>query len=561
MAVVADAPPVPRRPVRTVRSLDFVRLKLRLAANSYRGRSWRVVAFVIGLVVGLGFAVLAALGLTASAAASRDVGYVVAAFAGTAVVLGWTLIPLLFFGVDETLDPARFALLPVRRMVLARGMLAAAFVGVPALATLVATAGLALAAGLRFGLPIGLVALAGVVAGLVLGVVASRAVTSAFAALLRSRRVRDLAAVIIALLASSIGPLQWVIAAAAQNGSVEQAVRVADVLSWTPFAAPYVLPYDVAAGHWIAMVLRAAITAVSIGLLLWWWSLTLESAMLGTTSGRGARRSTVDRGGAVRALVPAPLRAVRRPGAFVAIAAREARFWWRDGRRRAAFVSILMASAVLPVALNFSARNGVQVSGGLSAVGFSFAITMAGTMGGMLLGNQFGYDGNAYAGHLLARVRGSTELRARGFAIALVALPVQAGVVVAVALLSGQLGQLPSGLGMLTASFGSAVAAAAVLSVLAPYALPENSNPFAVNSGLGTAKGLLAMLALIGTLAICMPMVVLSYVLGSSAALAWVVLAVGVAYGLGAGWLGTLIAGDILDRRGPEILAAVTPKR
>jgi len=29
---------------------------------------------------------------------------VVSAFAGTAVVAGWTLVPLLFFGVDETLD-------------------------------------------------------------------------------------------------------------------------------------------------------------------------------------------------------------------------------------------------------------------------------------------------------------------------------------------------------------------------------------------------------------------------------------------------------------------------
>ncbi len=34
---------------------------------------------------------------------------------GAAVVLSWTLVPLLFFGVDETIDPARFALLPVPR--------------------------------------------------------------------------------------------------------------------------------------------------------------------------------------------------------------------------------------------------------------------------------------------------------------------------------------------------------------------------------------------------------------------------------------------------------------
>ena len=66
-------------------------------------------------------------------------------------MLGWTLVPLLFFGVDETLDPARFALLPIRGGTLARGMLAAAFIGVPALLTLLATSGLVVAAAIRFG--------------------------------------------------------------------------------------------------------------------------------------------------------------------------------------------------------------------------------------------------------------------------------------------------------------------------------------------------------------------------------------------------------------------------
>ena len=118
----------------------------------------------------------------------------VAALFGGFVVLGWTLVPLLFFGVDETLDPARFALLPIHRGRLARGMLAAAFIGVPAVTTLFATTGLVIAAAIRFGALEAVVALFGVLSGLTLGVVASRAVTSAFAALLRSRRVRDLAA-------------------------------------------------------------------------------------------------------------------------------------------------------------------------------------------------------------------------------------------------------------------------------------------------------------------------------------------------------------------------------
>lgn len=547
------------RPGRGPRTRDFVRLKLRLLRNGFRGQAWRVVAFVLGLLFGLWMAALAVLGFAASGVASRDVGFVVAAFAGTAVVLGWTLVPLLFFGVDETLDPARFALLPVRRGVLARGMLAAAFVGTPAVVTLLATSGLALAAGIRFGAAAAGVALAGVVLGLVLGVVASRAVTSAFAALLRSRRVRDLAAVSIAVLASSIGPLQWVIMANIGEGSLDQPLRVAEILGWTPLGAPYVLPYDVNEGRWTQAGARLAMTVAAIVLLLWWWSHTIESAMLGVTSGGPAKPVRGGAAGAVEALIPPVLRRVARPTAFGAIVARESRFWWRDARRRASLVSILMASAVLPIALSFG---GVAAGGrGLSGAGFGLAVTMAGTMGGMLLGNQFAFDGNAYAAHLLAQVRGRVELRARAVAIGLVAVPVQLAVVVAVTLLFDTPQQLPTGLGLLAASFGCAVAAAALLSVLVPYALPENTNPFAMNSGGGSAKGLLALVAMIGTFGLTAPVFVVAFLLGPWSWGAWLVLPLGVGYGAGAALLGTYIAGDVLERRGPEILIAITPRR
>lgn len=568
-------------PARQPHAWHFVRLKLRLLRNGLRGQPWRVLAFILGILFGLWVAALAALGLAATAAAPADVGLVVAAFAGTAVVIGWTLIPLLFFGVDETLDPARFALLPVPRLVLARGMLAAAFVGVPPLATLLASGGLVIAAGLRFDAAAAATAAVGVLGGLLLGVVASRAVTSAFAALLRSRRVRDLAAVLIAVLASSVAPLQWAVTSALTKGELTQAVRAAEVLGWTPMAAPYVAPYDVAGGRWGTAAARLALTAATIVLLLWWWTRTIESAMVGASTGaaataanaakaaKAAKAATVPGAGAVAALMPRVLGWPVRPGLFGAILAREWRFWWRDARRRASIVSILIASAVLPIAFNFAAVDGstsgrIEVGpgvSGVSALGFTFAVTMAGTLAGMLLANQFAYDGNAYAAHLLAAVPGRVELRARAGAIALAAVPVQALVVVAVALLGGVPEQLPTGFGVLAAAFGAAVAAAALLSVLAPYPLPDTSNPFAMSSGGASAKGLLAFVAMISTFGLCAPVLLAAYTLGDVPFGPWVVLIGGLSYGATAVWLGTLIAGDVLDRRGPEVLAAVTPRR
>ena len=555
MALSLDTAPVGRAP----RAWDFVRLKLRLMRNGLRGQAWRIVALVLGVLFGSWWALAAAVGLGFSGTASAEAGFVVATFAGAAVTLGWTLIPLLFFGVDETLDPARFALLPVPRRILTRGMFAAALVGVPAMMTLLGTSGLAIAAGIRFGPIEAVVALVGVVAGLALGVVASRALTSAFAALLRSRKVRDLAAIVLALLASSIAPLQWVVMSAADYGSLDQALSVARILAWTPFAAPYVVPFDIGQGRWLAAAARVALTAATIALLARWWSRTIESAMLGTSSTPPARAVAGHAAGPVASLYSTVLRPLLSPTRFGAIVARESRYWWRDVRRRASLISILMASVVVPFALNFAYAGGELNGQGLGTTGFGFAVSIAGTMGGLLLANQFAFDGNAYAAHLLASVPGRLEVRARAVALTLVAGPIQIAVVVGMVAWSGRWEQLPTGLGMLATFFGGAVASAAILSVLAPYALPETTNPFAMNSGGASAKGLLAFVAILAAMAICAPMLVASAFLGS--AYPWLILVIGIAYGGTVAWLGTLVAGAILDRRGPEVLMAVTPRR
>ncbi len=121
----------------------FVRLKLRLTANGLRGQTWRVVLFVLGIVFGAGcaaagYALLAIPGLLGD----RRLAGTELTLAGAAIVLAWLFLPLVFFGVDESLDPARFALLPLSRRTLIPGLTVAALVGVPAAVTLLATAGM-----------------------------------------------------------------------------------------------------------------------------------------------------------------------------------------------------------------------------------------------------------------------------------------------------------------------------------------------------------------------------------------------------------------------------------
>ncbi|MBK8731514.1 MAG: hypothetical protein IPL93_01250 [Actinomycetales bacterium] len=53
----------------------------------------------------------------------------------TALTVGWTLMPLLTSGMDDTLDPGRFALLPLRADEVLPGLVVASLVGVPGPAT------------------------------------------------------------------------------------------------------------------------------------------------------------------------------------------------------------------------------------------------------------------------------------------------------------------------------------------------------------------------------------------------------------------------------------------
>ena len=53
-------------PGRPVRASDFVRLKVRLLRNGFRGQGWRIALYVIGAVIGLwiGFACFAGIAAT-----------------------------------------------------------------------------------------------------------------------------------------------------------------------------------------------------------------------------------------------------------------------------------------------------------------------------------------------------------------------------------------------------------------------------------------------------------------------------------------------------------------
>jgi ABC-2 type transport system permease protein len=238
---------------------------------------------------------------------------------------------------------------------------------------------------------------------------------------------------------------------------------------------------------------------------------------------------------------------------FGGLVAREIRYWWRHPRRRAGLISLLAASVVVPLGL----RIGTSGTGG----GFPlpFGMALAGLFIGLVLANQFGNDGTAYAMHLLVGVRGQAELRSRAIALAVLTLPLLVVGALAAALITDAVDQLPAAFGMLAAAFGTSMGVSGLTSVLFPYPMPDSTNPFAANSGSGSAKGFLSLVAMVVTFALLVPMFVGYVMLPDEQQ--WVLVPAGVAWGLVAGWAGTVAGGAVLDRRMPEVLDAVTPRR
>ncbi|GIE96537.1 hypothetical protein Ari01nite_40020 [Paractinoplanes rishiriensis] len=526
-----------------VRVWPFVRLKLRLTVNGLRGRPVRIVLFILGVIMaGVfaigGYATFAIPGVLDSPRAAA----MLSTLGGASLMLGWLFLPLIFFGVDESLDPARFALLPLRRRTLVVGLFAAALAGLPALSTLAATAGMVDTASRLGGLAAAGAQLAGIIVGLFLCVAISRAVTSAFATALRSRRSRDMAGILLAVFAALIGPLQLAALAGAQRADWDTVAALADVIGWTPLGAPYSLGTDVAAGRAWAVPLKLLIVLGTLVVLLRWWHTTLENAMLGTAA-EGARRQTSPDRTPVDLLL---FRAWPRTR-FGALVAREIRYWWRETRRRAALITFSMAGLFLPVSLT--------LSGGTPG-----AMTMfVGALAAVALANQFGFDGSAYAANVVAGVPGRVEVQSRATAHAVYVLPVLALVAVVVGALAAFPARIPSTFGLLVAAYGVGIGLVLPVSVRAAYALPDSTNPFALSSGGGPAKGLLAFGVLFGAIIATAPLQIVAWALGD--VWLWIGLPAGIAYGAAAYLIGSSVAGDVLDKRTPELLAAITPNR
>ena len=527
----------------------LVWLKWRLLVNGVRAdrqRAFGLPVVTIG-VTAIGFWLANRYGQTAgdmSAEAAGEFTLWVMLIAW----LTWTTLPVLLFPLDETLDPARFSLAPMSRTQLMAGLTAAGLV-TPTIVVPVLV--LATNVGLFSGPLTALVALLAGVLLLVHLIVGGQTFTALVSLVLRSRRGRDLAVVIVSSLGLLGFALQQTIATAIGEYGLAGAVQVYSLSDWwwaLPPVAAQQAAVAAAAGLWGQAVLALIVSAGWLLAIISLWNRLLhrlvttpESSPL--RSNKRVRRSIADRPGWSPTLV---------------VARKELLFYLRDPRLRMVWTGAVIFLGVIVATLLIGTTQ-------LSDIQRAKWLPLIGPMVVIFIGlpvalNQFGWERNA-SSFLFALPASPRQLLlgknlATGTALFVETLSLS----VILAWVSGGWETLPMVPPLALTAIGCQLAVGNVVSVLAPLRLPDMGTDLFAQA---TEQGCLAITAQMVSffvIGLLMTLPASAYVLvvefGQNLN-PLVVSAASLAWGAMIYSIGLWTAGRILRKRVPEMVAMV----
>jgi ABC-2 type transport system permease protein len=515
----------------------LVQLKLRLLRNALRASTGAKIGFITstifaGLIAAGTFALLASL---RGNSASVDLTTVI--FTGFA--FGWLILPLVAFGLDATLDPATLALYPLRTRPLAVGLLAASAAGAWPLANLVGLLGVTvgLASG-AFGL---LIAVVAVVLELMFCIVLARCVTTSLARMLRSRRGKDFAVLLIIPIFALYEAFAQLVPRLTAEGKLT-AASFGGVDAWLRWLPPGLAAHaiqDASSGRPGPAVARLALLAAVTVVLGWLWIRSLRSALV--------TADTSTQGSAVRSAgLP-----FARYGLRGTVAAR---FWIYQRREPLS----LTYWAIVVVIMGAASVSTVTTPRYLVAVLLSAGF--AGVFVGFFHANSIGLSGPAFTLESTA-LTGSRALRAyfsgQNIALGMVGVPLLALASFAIATVARHPVDGFLGLAVDLAGIGAGLAMSNILTAGLPYPVEKRAgNPAPRPAGGYTGYPLGGTLACLGVVGVAItPVVVLALSTSSDpAAIRMPLLVLGAAgYGLALTWAGVRIAAATAAQKLPEL--------
>ncbi|MEV0777279.1 transporter [Streptomyces sp. NPDC050428] len=520
----------------------FVRLKLSLLRNGLRQSSGRTAAYVVSVVFALLVAAGQLLGLILLRGNDGAATLVVVLTA--LVALGWAMLPLFFPSGDETLDPSRLVMLPLRPQSLIGALLAASLVGIGPLFTLCLVLGSAIA--VAHGAAAVVLSVIAVPLALLVCVALSRAVAAANIRLLTSRKGRDLAVLSGLVIAVGIQFVNFGIQRLNEAGGLSALDPAADVVRWLPPASAIGAVDAVSDGAYGQAAAQLLLSLAALAALVYWWQLSLVKLMTspdGSTITAAAGPARKESASGLDRLLP--------EGRTGTVMQRSLRYVWRDPKTKAAWVTSLAIGLIVPLV------NALQGNGSI------YLACFAAGMLGIQMYNQFGQDTSAF--WMVALTISSTrdaylELRARAYALLVITLPYSALVTILTAALLGDWRALPEALGLSFALLGAMMATGAVASARFPYSIPQGSAYKNVAPGQAGLAWISILGGMLGGALLCAPVIVLTITLHTSGAdgWTWLVLPLGTAYGALIAWAGVRLAAPWTASRLPEILTAVS---
>jgi len=511
----------------------LVQLKLRLLLNALRASSGAKVAFILStlcaaLVAGGVFYLLSILG-----------GGIAAADLTTAIFsvfgLAWLIAPVVVFGLDSTLDPATLALYPLRTRPLAVGLLAASATGAWPVANVVGLLGVTI--GLARGALGVLIAVLAVLLQVLFCITLARFVTTGLAGMLRSRRGKDFAALLILPIFAVYEGFIQVVAAdgsltAASFGGIDRWLR------WTPPGLAVHAILDASTGHAGTALLLLALLAGIIVVLGVAWIRSLRHALITTDT-------------STQSAVHGSALPFGRYGLRGTVAAR---FWLYQRREPAAFIYWGITLVIMGV-VGIRAALTPDYLGGLLA-----SAAAGGAFTGAFHANAIGMSGPGF-GLEAAALNGRRALRAyfsgQNLAIGVIAVPLVTAVCFGLAAvakhpLAGFLG-LAVGL----AGIGAGLAAANLFSVALAFPVEKRAGtpmprPTSGHNGAGFASWFFTVIG-VGT-GVTPVILAVVFTQSAPAAIRLPLLVLGAAgYGLALAWGGVRGAAVAAEPKLPEL--------
>lgn len=517
---------------------QFLGLKLRLLANIFRRSAWQVIGIVIGAIYGLVLAALLFGGLVGLRFVD-DVAFVrdLLVVCGSATMVGFIVFPLIF-GVDDTMDPRKFALFGLPPRTLAIGLGVAALVGIPALVLAIVLLGTVVTWSRGVGETI--FAILGAALAFASCLLVARVATALASFLLATRRARELMGVIGLLLVVVLSPIIVGLTTVDWATDGRQVLGgLASGLGWTPLGAAFAVPADAANGDWGGAVVKLLIAAASLALLALGW-LALVDVML-VSPGREASAKNY-RGLGWFDRLP--------QNATGAVAARSLTYWFRDARYWVSIVMVPLAPVIVLVAFGI-------VGVPMQLLGL-IPVPLMCLFLGWTLHNDTAYDSTAIWLHVASGVRGTADRFGRLVPVLVLGvLVIGLGSAVTVFVLDDWR-TLPSLIGVSSALLFAGLGIGSVSSARFPYpAVKPGDSPFQQPQSTGSVAAFVQSITMFGSLLVAAPAIAFA-LLGIFSDPAWHLAGflAGTVLGLvvlGAGiWLG----GRVFDRRGPEILGA-----